>query len=160
MHPRENHFTGVSEKLRIGRFALAAMVSQVGGPNFFRLDQGSTHRLRNVDASLKKQVDQVLEVVRNLLCATDKGHSETALANAHVFLEMTGHVVVAWLWLEQALISLRKLADTDAADRDFYQGKLQACRYFFRWELPKTGHWYQLLNELDPTCLEMQDGWF
>ena len=116
--------------------------------------------LQRFGSELTDAFANVMEVVRNLLCATDKGHAETALANAHVFLEMTGHVVVAWLWLEQALIALRKLADTSAPDRDFYQGKLQTCRYFFRWELPKTQHWYQLLNVLDPTCLEMQDGWF
>jgi len=45
-------------------------------------------------------------------------------------------------------------------DRDFYQGKLQACAYFFRWELPKTKHWFDLLHNLDATTLEMQDAWF
>ena len=27
-------------------------------------------------------------------------------------------------------------------------------------KLPKTQQWYQLLNDMDPTCLEMQDEWF
>ena len=31
------------------------------------------------------------------------GDPEVALANAHVYLEAAGHVVVAWLWLEQVL---------------------------------------------------------
>ena len=57
---------------------------------------------------------------------------ERMLANASVYLEAFGHVVVAWIWLEQALAAHGQAGD-------FYEGKRQACRYFFRWELPRTG---------------------
>jgi alkylation response protein AidB-like acyl-CoA dehydrogenase len=116
--------------------------------------------LRDCGQKLTDAFANVMEVVRNTLCATDKGHAELALANAHVFLEMTGHVVVAWIWLQQALVAVRRLKEASDGDRDFYQGKLQAASYFFRWELPKTAHWYQLMNDMDNTCLEMQDAWF
>ncbi len=116
--------------------------------------------LRDCGQKLTDAFANVMEVVRNTLCATDKGHAELALANAHVFLEMTGHVVVAWIWLQQALVAVRRIKDAADGDRDFYQGKLQAASYFFRWELPKTAHWYQLMNDMDNTCLEMQDAWF
>ncbi len=122
-----------------------------------RADSPELHRCGD---ALSDALANVMEVVRNNLCATDKGHAELALANAHAFLEMTGHVVVAWLWLKQALVAVQKLPDASAPDREFYQGKLQACQYFFRWELPKTAHWFKLVVEMDPTCLEMQDGWF
>ena len=69
-------------------------------------------------------------------------------------------MVVAWLWLKQGLVAVKKLPAAQGSDRDFYQGKLQACGYFFRWELPRTQVWYGLLNDMDPTCLEMQDAWF
>jgi butyryl-CoA dehydrogenase len=122
-----------------------------------RADSPELHRCGD---ALSDALANVMEVVRNNLCATDKGHAELALANAHAFLEMTGHVVVAWLWLKQALVAVQKLPDASVPDREFYQGKLQACQYFFRWELPKTAHWFKLVVEMDPTCLEMQDGWF
>ena len=73
---------------------------------------------------------------------------------------MAGHIVVAWIWLRQALVAVAKLPRRRVADRDFYQGKLQACAYFFRWELPKTRHQNELLNGMDRTCFEMQDAWF
>jgi hypothetical protein len=73
---------------------------------------------------------------------------------------MAGHIVMAWIWLRQALVAVDRLPDAQGSDRDFYQGKLQACAYFFRWELPKTGFQKELLNNLDRTCYEMQDGWF
>ncbi len=116
--------------------------------------------LRRCGEHLTDAFANIMEVVRNTLCATGKGHAELALANAHVFLELTGHVVIAWMWLRQALVAVRRVGEVDGAERDFYQGKLQACSYFFRWELPKTQQWYQLLNDMDPTCLEMQDEWF
>ena len=82
------------------------------------------------------------------------------LANASVYLEMLGHVVIAWVWLRQAVLARRALAAAQATDKDFYQGKLQACQYFFRYELPRTAAQNELLRRLDPTCLEMRDEWF
>jgi hypothetical protein len=82
------------------------------------------------------------------------------LANASVYLEMLGHVVIAWIWLRQAVLAQRSLATAQGDDKAFYQGKLQACQYFFRYELPKTAVQNELLRRLDPTCLEMRDEWF
>jgi alkylation response protein AidB-like acyl-CoA dehydrogenase len=76
-----------------------------------------------------------------------------ALANATVYLEAAGHVVIAWIWLEQFLAAAGK-------EGDFYDGKRQAARYFFRFELPKTGPQFDLLASLDRTTLEMEDAWF
>ena len=47
------------------------------------------------------------------------GDVEVALANASVYLEAVGHVVLAWIWLEQLLAA-------DGRDGDFYDGKRQA----------------------------------
>ncbi len=78
---------------------------------------------------------------------------ERILANASVYLEAFGHVVLAWTWLGQALAAHGKAGD-------FYDGKRQACRYFFRWELPRTGPQFALLDSLDETTLAMRDAWF
>jgi hypothetical protein len=68
--------------------------------------------------------------------------------------------VVAWVWLEQALVAKAALAGAVQADRDFYLGKLQAARWFLRWELPRIGPMLDLLDSLDATTLEMRDAWF
>jgi alkylation response protein AidB-like acyl-CoA dehydrogenase len=78
---------------------------------------------------------------------------ERILANASVYLEAFGHVVIAWTWLGQALAAHGKPGE-------FYDGKRQACRYFFRWELPRTGPQFDLLDSLDDTTLAMRDAWF
>jgi hypothetical protein len=78
------------------------------------------------------------------------------LANAVCYLDTFGHVVVAWLWLEQALIAVGKFGGSDDA---FYRGKLAACRYFYRWELPRIDRWLRLLDPVDRTPLDVVDEW-
>ena len=82
-----------------------------------------------------------------------------ALANATIYLDMFGHVVIAWMWLRQALVAARKL-DTGEGDPNFLRGKLAACRYFFAYELPKARVQRDLLGKLDETTLSMQAEWF
>lgn len=78
------------------------------------------------------------------------------LANATLFLNSFGHVVIAWLWLKQSLIAETALADgaVEGAESTFYRGKLGACRYFFRYELPKVHAELALVASLDTTCLD------
>jgi hypothetical protein len=85
------------------------------------------------------------------------GDVNITLANASLYLEAFGHIVVAWIWLEQALLSVDK---QDHHEANFYAGKLQACKYFYHWELPKVQQQLELLGSLDTTTLDMQDAWF
>ncbi len=75
------------------------------------------------------------------------GDPALALANSHVYLEAAGHVVVAWMWLEQVLA-------TGSGTGAFYEGKRAAARYFWRWELPRTAVGFDLLESLDRTVLD------
>ncbi|MDB5952912.1 MAG: acyl-CoA dehydrogenase [Massilia sp.] len=101
---------------------------------------------------------QQVEAVTTTLYAC--GDINKTLANASVYLEAVGHVIVAWMWLEQALLASTRLAGATGTDADFYRGKLQACRYFFHWELPKVQPQFELLASIDTTTLDMQDSWF
>ncbi|WP_426197120.1 acyl-CoA dehydrogenase [Massilia sp. DWR3-1-1] len=90
------------------------------------------------------------------------GDLNKTLANASLYLEAAGHIVVAWIWLQQAQVAARALAAAGptATELDFYRGKLQACRYFFNWELPRVAPQLALLASIDTTTLDMQDAWF
>ena len=101
-------------------------------------------------AQLQAMLDRVLAVTATLWNA---GDVELTLANATPYLEAVGHLVIAWIWLEQELATVGK-------DGDFYEGKRQAARWFFAWELPRTGPQLDLLASLDRTTLDMQDAWF
>ena len=120
---------------------------------------------RSSDSALLKQCADALgaaaleadTTTRALLSGRD---ANLMLANATVYLEMLGHVVIAWVWLRQAVLAQRALASAQGDELAFYRGKLQACQYFFRYELPRTGAQNELLRRLDRTCLEMNDEWF
>jgi alkylation response protein AidB-like acyl-CoA dehydrogenase len=58
------------------------------------------------------------------------------LDNSTAFLRAFGQVVMAWIWLDQALIAQQGI-DEERGDYDFYSGKVRACAYFFEWEFPK-----------------------
>ncbi|MCF6329402.1 MAG: acyl-CoA dehydrogenase, partial [Henriciella sp.] len=75
------------------------------------------------------------------------------LANATIYLDAFGHVVIAWMWLLQANAAVKGLSGSSAADTDFYTGKLKAGGFFFRYELPKTKAQFDLVAALDDTCL-------
>jgi butyryl-CoA dehydrogenase len=66
-----------------------------------------------------------------------------------------GHVVIAWMWLKQAVAATRGLQQGNAADTAFYQGKLAATQFFFRYELPKTDASLALVAGLDSTCYDL-----
>jgi alkylation response protein AidB-like acyl-CoA dehydrogenase len=99
--------------------------------------------------------------VRRLATVTKRawsaGDAAVTLANATPYLEAFGHVVVAWIWLEQSLAASHHY---QRADADFYHGKWQACRYFFLYELPKVDPMLELVASLDTTTLNMKDEWF
>jgi butyryl-CoA dehydrogenase len=97
------------------------------------------------------------DTTRVLLAAAARGAVERALANATLYLEVVGQVVVAWRWLAQALVAARGLVTAGDADRAFYAGKLAACRYFFRYELPRIGPQLTLLASLDATTLDLAE---
>ncbi|HEY9263909.1 MAG TPA: acyl-CoA dehydrogenase, partial [Mycobacterium sp.] len=105
-------------------------------------------------AELAERLDAV---VRRLVAVTAAmfacGDIEAALANSVAYLEAFGHIAVAWMWLQQVVAAR-------GCEGDFYDGKRQAARFFFRYELPKTAAQLDLLESMDRTTLEMRDGWF
>ena len=79
------------------------------------------------------------------------------LANATIYLDAFGHVVIGWMWLWQALKADKALrAGASGEERSFYAGKLAACRYFFGYELPKVHAAFTLVRSLDDVCLSFE----
>jgi alkylation response protein AidB-like acyl-CoA dehydrogenase len=110
----------------------------------------NTGRLVQQAEQLNRRLQRMKKVTHTLLAAPD---SSVRLANASLYLEAFGHVVIAWIWLDQALAAERKAGD-------FYDGKRAATRYFFNWELPKVDAQFDLLASLDATSLEMVEAWY
>ena len=109
---------------------------------------------RELAEALDAAVDRLTAVTTGLL-ANAGADPEAFLANATPYLHLVGHTLVAWTWLEQVLVA-EEGADTDP----FLRGKLQAARYFYRWELPQTAHWASLLAPIERTPLDTDPDWF
>jgi len=109
---------------------------------------------RGDTAEMAEQLDASWQRLVSVTTAMfESGDVEAAMANSVTYLEAFGHIVVAWLWLEQ-------LVACNGRRGDFYDGKRHAARFFFRSELPKTGPQLDLLAALDRTTLDMRDDWF
>ncbi|HKH50285.1 MAG TPA: acyl-CoA dehydrogenase [Mycobacterium sp.] len=117
---------------------------------------------QTVEAALKSDstaayAQDLHEAVRQLVDVTaalwGAGDIATTLANSTIYLEAAGHVVMAWIWLEQLIA---------ASDHqgDFYDGKRAAAQYFYAYELPKVGPQFDLLASLDRTTVDAQANWF
>ena len=99
-------------------------------------------------------------ITRHLLDMT-KADTETALADATLYLELFGMVVIAWQWLRQATVAQRVLPIANADDdRNFYQGKLATARYFFEYELVKRRALVRRLQSDNRVTVTMQGEWF
>ncbi|AXO86798.1 acyl-CoA dehydrogenase [Pseudomonas sp. K1(2024)] len=117
----------------------------------------------NLDAlrqPLEQLVNRLQAATLALLGDLAQGKAAAALANSALYLKVFGHCVIGWRWLEQAIHAELGLLKEVEADRDFYQGKLQAARYFLIWEVPGCHTELALLEARDDTCLGMHEGWF
>ncbi|MEM9143632.1 MAG: acyl-CoA dehydrogenase, partial [Bacteroidota bacterium] len=100
------------------------------------LDQGA---LANYAQQLKGKLELTKEVLEFLMPFAQKGDHQRFLSDATMFMEFLGNIVVGWLWLDMALQA------EDALDRkdgeyaeDFYNGKIHAMKFYFKYELSKT----------------------
>ena len=79
------------------------------------------------------------------------GNPTEALANAVPYMQAFGHVVLAWTWLELALVADASKNGATA------EGVAGATRYFFHYELPKIDAWLRVVESRDMTCADMPE---
>jgi len=107
--------------------------------------------LREFGAALEAHVSESIALTRQLTSEL-KVNPRRALANATLYLDMMGHVCIAWMLLRQAQAALRA---GGAGPSSRLEGKLGTCRYFYRYVLPQAAGLRALLATLDETCLDM-----
>jgi butyryl-CoA dehydrogenase len=132
-------------------------VRQDGGATFAALLQlmratvGRAVKIGGEAGGLGRQLRIAIGTSEDVLNkATDP---DATLANASAYMEAFGHVVIAWVWLEQFLACTGRHGA-------FYDGKRQAARFFFGHELPKTAAQFALVERGDRAVLDMDPDWF
>jgi butyryl-CoA dehydrogenase len=110
---------------------------------------------------LRIALDTLQQVTFQLIAVGSEKGPEVFLADATLYLELFGIVVVAWQWLAQILAAQQGLAGAASeGDRRFYRGKLQTGQFFYAYELPKTMGLARRLMDEDPLTVNMQPEWF
>lgn len=140
---------------------LGRKVTQQGGAAFKLLlkrisstiaEAASHQELATYAQALQSASTRVAQVTATLGMTAMRGETDRFLANSWVYMEMLGALVIGWMWLRQANCVVQN-PQPDSNDADYYLGKLKACQYYFRWELPKVERHAALLESLDDTLL-------
>lgn len=96
------------------------------------------------------------EVLQFLMEFAKKGEYERFLSDATVFMEFFGNIVVGWLWLDIAVNAQKALSsDSTEFSSEFYHSKLHAMKFYYKYEIPKTGALAEVL--MDKQALTMTD---
>ncbi|MBC7445618.1 MAG: acyl-CoA dehydrogenase [Polaromonas sp.] len=97
------------------------------------------------------------QVVSATESAWSTGQPREALANAVPYMQAFGHTVLAWIWLDVGLaVQLSNATESIAKNL----GRTSAMRYFYNYELPKTGAWLQVVSSRDLTCADLPEDGF
>ncbi len=116
--------------------------------------------LETLGAQLDEYRNRLAHSLRAAQTVMGAGKARQVLANATPFASAFGHVVVAWMWLRQAIAAQRQLGRSTQSDPAFLEGKLQTARFFFAQELPAAAHWFELAAAADNSAYVMRDEWF
>ncbi|MFT0850207.1 acyl-CoA dehydrogenase [Achromobacter sp. F4_2707] len=116
-------------------------------------DTNLTERADTLDAAWQ----QLRETTTVLLQASADDIMEGS-ANSAYYLDLFGHHVLAWLWLQQA-VAAQKLLPQKPHLADFYQGKLAACDWFFHTELALMEPVHALLRNTKSHALNTPATW-
>ena len=108
-------------------------------------------------ARLGHALDRI-EAVTAALAGQVAADPDRGLANATLYLDAMGHVVMGWMWLRLTRAASRVAArDGDSA---FLRGKHQAARYFLSRELSRVDGWCDVLTANDQSAFDMDAEWF
>ena len=106
--------------------------------------------------ALGSAVKQLGDVTTNLMERLQAEGPDKFLADATLYLEQFGLVVIAWHWLRMAGRAEAARADDKAMlSRTFYESNIATMRYFIEYELPKAQGLATRLLSKAPGALEV-----
>ena len=111
-------------------------------------------RAKHVE-SLAVHANDLAKALQHVGAATkaawSTGNPTEALANAVPYMQAFGHTVLAWIWLDVALVALKTDATVSVARKQAVAG---TTGFFYRYELPKIGAWLKVVETRDLTCAD------
>ncbi|MEZ5045161.1 MAG: acyl-CoA dehydrogenase [Saprospiraceae bacterium] len=86
-------------------------------------------------------------VFEHLLSFARKGDYEEFLADATIFMEFFGTIVIAWQWLKMATVAKEALVTGNTTFATaFYEGNIHTMKFFYKYELSRTTGMAEILT--------------
>ncbi|MER1973509.1 MAG: acyl-CoA dehydrogenase C-terminal domain-containing protein, partial [Psychrobacter alimentarius] len=125
------------------------------------LESISTPETAKLAGKLTLYMGELHEVLMHLSKILQTEKAVTLTGNAQALMNIFASIVVAWIWIRQASKAEQLLGNTDDTEQqNFYQGKIQAAKYFIDWELPLIKRDIAILTNNNAVCTDMQAAWF
>ena len=105
---------------------------------------------------LREKIDLTQKVLKKLMPLALKGDYERFLADASVFMEFFSLIIISWSWLDIGITAKNQL-EKNNFDQKLLKGKLEAMKYFFLYELPKTTGLAEVLMNLSDVTIKKED---
>ena len=104
---------------------------------------------------LKRGLDLNTEITTYLTGFAKEGNYKRFLADATVFMEFFGTLVMGWLWLDLAVSSFEKMNSIESGfSEDFYKSKVNTMKFFFKYEMTTLPGLAETLKNGDMTTME------
>ncbi len=101
---------------------------------------------------LRQECRRLAEVTQHLVGFAQAGKVERFTADATIYMEMTGLIVIAWQWLHLALAAQQRRAEGRFSP-DFYAQVVRCLRFYFRYELPHAEANARTLTQGEPVYM-------
>ena len=99
---------------------------------------------------LKLASKKLEETLMFLLQFAMSGQHERYISDATVFMNLMSTVVIAWQWLQQAVVAKQCLLTSNGScPKDFYENKIHTMKFFFKYELTKIEGYSKTLMHPD-----------
>ncbi len=106
--------------------------------------------LKSYADKLALNLQTTQKVLGHLSGFAQNGEYERYLADANMFMEFFSKIVMAWLWLDMAVVAKHALIKGDKTySEEFYEAKIHAMKFYFKYELTKTLSLSKILMDED-----------
>ncbi len=98
------------------------------------------NELNTYTEKLVAAINLYKETLHHLQQFARQGEMEKYLADANLFMELSGLVTLAWQWLKMGTVAQKALSASDSSKQSllFYESKIETMKFYFKYELPKT----------------------
>lgn len=88
---------------------------------------------------LGAKIELTQQVLQSLMGFAIKGDYQRFLADATPFMEFFSNILIGWLWIDIAREAQNAImTGSKENSADFYESKIHAMEFYFKYELPKT----------------------